>query len=147
MKSLAILVGASALAVLSALASAQSPPPLPSLDATQAQQVQQQMDLYRREVDARVARGDLTPDEAQRLLRWREWQIAQQAAGLVATAPPLPPDYAPPMTAVVPPRPYYGYPYYGYPAYAPYYVAPAPWWGVSVCAGRAWRNGFGSLCL
>ncbi len=145
MKSLATLATAYAVATLSALACAQSTPPSsPPLNAAQSQQVQQQLDLYRREVDARLARGDLTADEAQRLLQWREWQLAQQAAGLVRTMPSTPPDYAPPpATVVVPaPRPYYGYPYY-----APYYAAPAPWWGISVCAGRAWRNGFGSLCI
>ena len=35
--------------------------------------------------------------------------------------------------------------YYPYPYYAPYYVAPG--WGLSVCAGRAFRHGFGSFCI
>ena len=26
----------------------------------------------------RVARGEITPDDAERLLQWRQWQVAQQ---------------------------------------------------------------------
>jgi len=118
-------------------------PTPPSLSAAQSQQVQTEMQSYRREIDARIARGDITPDEAQRLLQWREWQLAQQAAGL-APSPPPPPDrvvVGPPVYPVPPPRYYYPSPYY-YPA--PYY---APGWGVSVCAGRAFHHGFGSFCI
>jgi hypothetical protein len=115
-------------------------PAAPPLSAAQAQQVQSELDAYRRETDARVARGDITHDEAQRLVQWRQWQLAQQAAGL---APPPPPERVAvvPRGYPLPPPPAYPYPYY-YPA--PYY---APWWGVSVCAGRAYRHGFGSFCI
>ena len=111
--------------------------------------MQNELDAYRRETDARVARGDITRDEAQRLVQWRQWQLAQQAAGL-APLPPrpservaaMPPAYPlPPPPVYLPPPSVYPYPYY-YPP--PYY---APWWGVSVCAGRAYRHGFGSFCI
>ena len=127
----------------------QGTPSMPPLTADQSQQIRNEMDAYRRETDARVARGEITPDEAQRLLQWREWQLAQQAAGL-APAPPPPQSRVaaapPPYPAPPPPRYYYPYPYpYYYPApyYGPYY---APF-GVSVCAGRAWHHGFGSFCI
>ena len=132
---------ATLLVVPTALLAQESMPSMPPLSAGQAQQVQREMDAYRRETDARVARGEITPDEAQRLLQWREWQLAQQAAGL-APAPPPPTDrivVAPPSLY---PAPWY---YYPYPYYAPYYVAPG--WGVSVCAGRAFHHGFGSFCI
>ena len=145
MERIIMMVAAATLAIVpTALLAQDTTPPTPPLDAVQAQQVQQEMDAYRRETDARVARGEITPDEAQRLLQWREWQLAQQAAG-VAPAPP-PPDgrvvVAPPPYPA--PRYYYPYPYYA-PYYAPYYVAPG--WGVSICAGRAFHHGFGSFCI
>src|SRR5204862_7711865 len=96
---------------------APAPPPL---TAAQSQQVQSELDAYRRETDARVARGEITPDEAQRLVQWREWQLAQQAAGL-APAPPrpservaaMPPAYPlPPPPVYLPPPSVYPYPYY-----------------------------------
>src|SRR5437660_2862569 len=120
MKRMIMAVAAAALATLpNALLAQDVEASAPPLSAAQAQQVQREMDLYRRETDARVARGEITPDEAQRLLQWREWQLAQQAAGL-APAPPPPAErivVAPPPYP--PPRYYYPYPYY-----APYYVAP-----------------------
>jgi DNA-binding transcriptional regulator YdaS (Cro superfamily) len=134
------------------------PPPLPPLTARQAAQVRQTIDAYRRETDERVARGEVTPDEAQRLIAWREWQVAQQAAGnlappgIPAPAPPVPPDFdgvpAVPYSLAPPPA-YVPYPYYARPYYAPpYYAAPPPfYWGFSLCAGRAFHNGWGSLCI
>jgi hypothetical protein len=147
MNRIIMAVAAATLATLSTTLRAEdaATPSAPALSAAQAQEVEKEMDAYRRETGARVARGEITPDEAQRLLQWREWQLSQQAAGL-APAPPPPASrvvVAPP--APYPPPPYYyPYPYYG-PYYAPYYVAPA--WGLSVCAGRAFRHGFGSFCI
>ena len=124
MKRMIMAVAAATLAIVpTALLAQDATPSAQALSASQAQQVQREMDGYRRETDARVARGEITPDEAQRLLQWREWQLAQQAAGL-APAPPY---------------------YYPYPYYAPYYVGPG--WGLSVCAGRAFHRGFGSFCI
>ena len=145
MKQTFMVIAATTLAIVPAALLAQdATPSTPPLSASQAQQVEREMDAYRRETDARVARGDITPDEAQRLLHWREWQLAQQAAGL-APAPPPPADR---IVVAPPPYPaplyYYPYPYYG-PYYAPGYVAPG--WGVSVCAGRAFHRGFGSFCI
>jgi hypothetical protein len=144
MKRVIMAVAAAALAILpNAVFAQDATPSAPPLSAAQAQQVQKEMDGYRREIDARLARGEITPDEAQRLLQWREWQLAQQAAGLAPVPPPAdriviaPPPYPAP-------RYYYPYPYYG-PYYAPGYVAPG--WGVSVCAGRAFHHGFGSFCI
>lgn len=139
-------IAAATLAMLSNSSPAQeAAPTLPPLDAAQQQHVQSEMDAYRRETDARVARGEITSDEAQRLLQWREWQLAQQAAGLAPLPPP--PQSGRRVVGAPPPYPgppayYYPYPYY-YPA--PYYYGPA--WGVSVCAGRAYRHGFGSFCI
>ena len=145
MKQTIMAVAAAMLAIIpTALLAQDGTPSAPPLVASQAQQVQREMDAYRRETDARVARGEITPDEAQRLLQWREWQLAQQAAGL-APAPPPPADrvvVAPPPYPA--PRYYYPYPYYG-PYYAPGYAVPG--WGVSVCAGRAFHHGFGSFCI
>ena len=147
MKRWALTIAAATLATMGYPSLAQDGTPAPPpLTAAQSQQVQNEMEAYRRETDARVARGEITPDEAVRLLQWREWQLAQQAAGL-APAPPPPSDRVavmPPRYPGPPPAYYSPYPYY-YPApyYGPYY---APW-GVSVCAGRAYRHGFGSFCI
>jgi len=143
MKRWAVTIATATLATMGYPSLAQDGAPAPPpLTAAQSQQVQSEMEAYRRETDARVTRGEITPDEAQRLLQWREWQLAQRAAGL-APAPTPPSDRVavmPPVYAAPPPAYYYPYPYY-YPA--PYY---APW-GVSVCAGRAYRHGFGSFCI
>jgi hypothetical protein len=141
MKRMIMAVAAATLAIVpTALLAQDATPSAQALSASQAQQVQREMDGYRRETDARVARGEITPDEAQRLLQWREWQLAQQAAGL-APAPPPPAE-----RVVVAPPPYPAPPYYyPYPYYAPYYVGPG--WGLSVCAGRAFHRGFGSFCI
>ena len=141
MKRMIMAVAAATLAIVpTALLAQDATPSAQALSASQAQQVQREMDAYRRETDARVARGEITPDEAQRLLQWREWQLVQQAAGL-APAPPPPAE-----RVVVAPPPYPAPPYYyPYPYYAPYYVGPG--WGLSVCAGRAFHRGFGSFCI
>jgi hypothetical protein len=134
------LLAAGLLAIQPLAASAQStPPPLPELSAEQASQVEQELARYRADTEARVARGEINPDEAERLIAWREWQLAQQAAGL-APQPPMP--SGPVMAAPYPPAPYYG-PYYYRPYYAPYY---GPYWGLSFCAARGYRHGFGSIC-
>lgn len=156
----ALLVGAS-------FAHAQSsPPPMPALAPEQSATVNQRLDAYRDETQRRVARGEITQNEADNLLAWREWQIARQIA---ATAPPsasrgdVPPDYtdeappdysrdgappdvyAPPPPrrdyVVVAPPPYY----YRYPA--PYYGAPYPYFGPSVCAGGFGHHFGGRICF
>jgi hypothetical protein len=144
MKRLAFVLALASLAALPFAASAQTDlPPLPTLTPTQSQQVRQEIDRYRSDTENRVARGEITPDEAERLLQWRQWQVAQQVAGL-APAPPA----AEPFVGA--PGPYapapYPYPYYYRPYYAPYYAGP-PYWGLSFCAGRSFHRGFGSFCI
>jgi hypothetical protein len=142
MPRLALTLALAGLLALPCVAGAQADtPPLPALTPDQSRQVQQEIDQYRRDTEQRVARGEITPDEAERLLQWREWQLAQQAAGL---APPPPERFA-----VTPaPYPVRPYAYYPPPYYAPYYSAPAPvFWGLSVCAGRSFHHGFGSFCI
>lgn len=121
------------------------------------QWVDQQTAKIRSDVEARVARGDMTPDEAERLIGWRRWQLEQQAAGqapapailerqkAVATAP---------RTVVVAPypAPYYATPYggyyygpYGYGPYGPGYLRYAP--GIAVCAGGIGHHFAGGVCF
>src|SRR6478752_1366526 len=159
MKHLFALSGfALALCIAAPVASAQSiPPPLPSLTQPQSQELAAQMDGYRRATDTRVARNEITANEAARLVQWREWQIAQQiaatrpapvpatTAGAPADNSQVPPDYrdgAPPDYYAVEPAPLYA-PYYS-PAvpYYPYYYGPRPYayWGPSVCAGGFGRH-------
>jgi hypothetical protein len=155
-------------------ASAQSlPPALPALTQQQMQDVNARMDAYRRATDARVARSEITPDEAARLVQWREWQIAQQVANAGAAPPAaasdsgapadsggVPPDYressppgyypSVPPGYVVEPAPLYA-PYYrpAVPYYYPYYYGPRPYayWGPSVCAGGFGRHFGGRICF
>jgi hypothetical protein len=152
------LVLALALAALAggyaAAAGAQSsPPPLPPMTAEQSANVERQVDLYRTEINGRVGRGEITAAEGDRLLKWREWQIAQQVTGEAAEAlppgpiadsPPIAPPrvatreyaYAPPPTAVYPA-----------PYYVPYYYTPRPYYWGSVCAG-GWGHHFGGrICF
>ena len=163
------LIGLASTVVSSSAVAQSSPPPLPALTQQQSQDVQARLDGYRRATDARVARGEITADEAARLLEWREWQLAQQAAnGAPARAaatgapgpahydspppdyyPARPPDYyapRPPDYYVVEPAPVYG-PYYR-PA-VPYYWGPRPYayWGPSVCAGGFGRHFGGRICF
>jgi hypothetical protein len=167
MKRLALVIAAAAAALTggyATLAAAQpAPSTLPQLNATQQAEVQRQMDLYRTEIDGRVARGEITVDEASRLLKWREWQIAQQVAGYAPRPGPIaeedpagvPPDYtappAPPLRYAAPPPPAYYPPYYA-PYYAPYYYAPyryAPYpyyWG-SLCVGGWGHHVAGRFCI
>jgi hypothetical protein len=134
---------AASLAVLaSGTALAQSEPPaLPNLTADQAAQVQQELSAYSREVEARIDRGEINPDEGRRLLAWREWQIARQVAGL--TAPPETPGTRPAVREYVY-RPYYAPPPYYYAP--PYYAGPV-YWGPSVCAGGFGRHFGGRVCF
>ena len=142
-----------------------SPPPLPALTPQQSASVQQRLDAYRKETEARVSRGEITADEADRLLRWREWQVARQVSA-VSSGPSasaqgeVPPDYdestprdyaprqyVPPRDyAVVEPAPYY-VPYYRYPA--PYYWGPPRpyYWGPAICAGGFGRHFGGRICF
>jgi hypothetical protein len=137
-KTLLALGLAGALAGVAPPAAADSgPPPLPALSAEQSANLNDEMTRYRAQIDERVARGELRPDEAQRLVEWRRWQLARQIAGLVPPEPPrviVQPEYAY--------RPYAYDPYYG-PYYGPRYYAPR----VSVCAGGWGRHSFGSLCF
>lgn len=130
-----------------------SPPPLPALTAQQSSTVKQRLDLYRRETEGRVTRGEITADEADRLLKWREWQIARQVAGASAAPPATaydspPPDYyeqrPPDYVVVEPPPPYYG-PYYRYAT--PYWEPRPYYWGPAICAGGFGRHFGGRLCF
>ena len=128
------------------------------------------MDAYRRATDARVARNEISADEAERLVQWREWQIAQQVAQAAAPlagsdrtqayngVPPdyreSPPVYYPTMPSdsyVVEPAPLYA-PYYRpavpyYPYYGPRPYAPYAYWGPSICAGGFGRHFGGRICF
>ena len=153
-----------------------SPPPLPTLTPQQSAEVEQRIDPYRKQTQDRVARGEITADEADRLVRWREWQIARNVA---APAPPpdygaprdygTPPDYAAPreygaspdyvappdygarapqVVVVEPPPRYYVPPYYPYAYPAPYYWAPRPYYyGPSICAGGFGHHFGGRICF
>ncbi|MEP7063896.1 MAG: hypothetical protein ABI881_16030, partial [Betaproteobacteria bacterium] len=90
------------------------------------QWLDQQVASYRNEVQARVARGDMNPDEAERLIGWRRWQLSQQAAGNAPAPTIVARQNAADRAVVLPaPRSYYyapGYlPYYA-PGYAPGYA-------------------------
>jgi hypothetical protein len=143
MKPLYRLVVAAALALSASALAQPAPPALPSLTGEQSARVQDQLAAERRTMEARVARGEVTPDEAERFLGWREWQIAQQVAGV---APP-------PATTAPPPAPLARRYVYTYPA--PYYYAPPPpyYWGPRyyggpvVCAGGWGRHVGGRFCF
>ena len=155
-----------ALSVGASIAHAQSsPPPLPALTAEQSATVDQRLGAYRQETEQRVARGEITRNEADNLLAWREWQIARQVAGddtSAARRDDVPPDYAGDATAdarsdyyapppgsrdyaVAAPPPYYGPYYYRYPT--PYYWGPYPYFGPSVCAGGFGHHFGGRVCF
>ena len=112
------------------------PPGLPSLTPEQSANLSQEMARYRQWVDERLARGELNPDEAQRLVEWRRWQLARQIAGQSEPAPRVVErQYA-----------------YGAPAYGPYYAPPPPppvYYGprISLCAGGGSHHAFGSVCF
>ena len=149
-----IALAATGLLFVTASSSAETPPPpLPVLTAEQSANLEQEMARYQQDVDARVARSEVTPVEAQRLLAWRRWQLARQVAGLA----PRPVEAAP---VFVEAYPRYAEPYYYSRPYAvtrPYYWEPQPYywraepyyWGprISFCAGGFGRRGFGSLCF
>ena len=138
----AVLCGAALPAVAQSAA-----PPLPALSAEQMSNLDQELLRYRRDVDDRVARGELREDEAQRLIEWRRWQLARQIAGLTPPEPTrvivqreyVPQPYYAPQPYAWGYDPYYGRPYYG----GPVYYGPR----VSVCAGGFGRHSFGSLCF
>jgi len=167
-----------ALGIAAPIASAQpSPPALPALTPAQTQELAARMDSYRRATDARVARNEITTDEASRLTQWREWQIAREIsvrstplASGTARAPSdyasTPPDYreqaplddregVPPDYYAVEPSPAYvpyytpSVPYYPYYPSYPYYYGPRPYayWGPSVCAGGFGRHFGGRICF
>lgn len=115
------------------------PPPLPALSAEQSANLNAEMTRYRQWIDERVGRGELRPDEAQRLVEWRRWQLARQIAGLSNPEP-----------ARVVVRREYVYPAPAYdPWYQPYYAPPYAYYGprISVCAGGFGRHAFGSICF
>ena len=152
MKHLIALSGlAVALAAAPLVAVAQAtPPPLPALSQQQSEDLQARVDAYRRQTDERVARGEITPDEAMRLVQWREWQVARQMASdsaRPAIDEDVPADYyasAPPRDVYVIPAPAYG-PYY-YPA--PYWgPRPYAYWGPSICAGGFGHHFGGRVCF
>ena len=170
MKRLALALALAGLAggYAAGTAAQSTPPALPPLNATQQADVQRQLDLYRTEIDGRVSRGEISADEAARLLKWREWQLAQQSLGLAPPPEPMaedapssvPPDAAPPRAyAAQPPAdyapPYYSGPYYAPRYYAPYYppryyapyYAPYPYYGLRVCAGGWGHHVGGSFCF
>jgi hypothetical protein len=141
------------LCVLAAVATVASPaavlaqsavPPMPSLTPEQSAQVQQQIAAERRTMEARVGQGEVTPDEAERFLGWREWQIAQQVAG-VAPAPS--PAVQRQLDSPSPPEYVYAYPPRYYYAPAPYYWGPRYYWGATVCAGGWGHHGGGRICF
>ena len=172
MKHLIAISMTAVLACATALPSAaqSSPPQLPTLTQRQSQDLADRMDAYRRYTDERVARGEITPDEASRLLSWREWQLARQIASsspATDAQSDVPPDYIPPAGSeaasprdvyTAPPRdvyvapapaPVYRY-YYPAPYYpAPYYWGPRPYayWGPSICAGGFGRHFGGRVCF
>ncbi len=89
---------------------------------------------------SRIARGDITADEGDRLLKWREWQIARQIArDSCHLVPPL-------ERKDESPAPYYG-PYVRYPA-GDYWSTP-PWvyWGPTICTSGFGRHFGMRICF
>ena len=134
--------------------SASVTPPMPQLDAAKSAEVQRQLGLYRTEIDGRVARGEISAEEAGRLLQWREWQIAQQVAGLAPPPGPVMEQVPAPAQRTYYAAPYYATPYYAAPAYPyPYaypYYAPVYrpyYWGASICAGGWGHHGGARVCF
>jgi len=130
-----------------------STPEMPTLTPEQSEQVRQQITSERATMEARVGRGEVTPDEAERFLAWREWQIARQVTG---TAPPSTTVQrqveSPPPRHGYAPAPYYYGPAPYYYGSAPYYYGPAPYywgprWGATICAGSWGHHVGGSLCF
>jgi hypothetical protein len=118
------------------------------------QWVDQQVAQYRREVEGRVARGDLNPDEAERLIGWRRWQLQQQAAGRAPASQIIAgqnaADRARDRILATPyPRAYYDP--YASPYYAPGYggwYGPGPYVpSFGLCAGGIGRHYSAALCL
>jgi hypothetical protein len=100
---LCILAAGVLLAATAAAGSA--PPPLPQLTAAQSAEVRQEVARYRTDTEARVASGEITPDEAELLIAWREWQLARQIAGLAPRPPQqviVAPTYSAPYSAPAP---------------------------------------------
>jgi len=135
-----------ALWIVTGAVGAQVPGPGPVSDApaltdAQARDVQRELDRYRQDVQQRLAQGAITPDEAQRLVGWRQWQLAQLAAGAVAPSQIFEQQARVDAERATSPPPY-GY----YNGYAPAYGAT----GVvrpGVCAGGGGRGWTGSVCF
>lgn len=117
-----------------------SMPEMPALTAEQSAQVSQQIAAERATMEARVGRGEVTPDEAERFLAWREWQIARQVTGTAPLPVVQPPVESPPPRYVYAPPPYYYGP-------APYYWGPRYYWGPTVCAGGWGHHVGGRVCF
>ncbi len=140
-KWLCVLAAIAALALPIAAAAQSATPPMPTLTADQSAQVNQQIAAERATMEARVGRGEVTPDEAERFLAWREWQIARQVTG--AAPPPSTVQQqveSPPPRYVYAPSPYYYGP-------APYYWGPRYYWGPTICAGGWGHHVGGGLCF
>jgi hypothetical protein len=141
-KRLNVAVAIAALGFPVAAAAQSSIPAMPTLTPEQSAQVSQQIASERATMEARVGRGEVIPDEAERFLAWREWQIARQVTG---TAPPpstvqqQAESPAPPRYVYAPPPSYYGP--------APYYWAPRYYWGPTICAGGWGHHVAGRVCF
>jgi len=140
-KWLCALITVAALGLPIAAAAQATTPAMPTLTPEQSEKVSQQIAAERATMETRVGRGELTPDEAERFLAWREWQIARQVTG----------EAPPPSTVqrAVEPPPRYVYsapPYYYYPP-APYYWGPRYYWGPTVCAGGWGHHVGGRVCF
>ncbi len=121
----------------------------PQDDATppaSEQWVEQQTARVRAEVEARVGRGEMNPDEAERLIGWRHWQFQQQAAGLApASQIPGPPRVVQHRVAAAPPL--IAAPVVPAPMLVGPPVAPAVGIGIGGCIGGGGHNGAFSLCF
>lgn len=143
---------AAMLALTALPAAAQTSTAAGSVRLTEQEQayVNNTLSAYKNEVDARLARGDITPDEAQRLLAWRQWQLSQQLAGTAPSSNILEGQAPADAQRAAAPRPPYPYPYYAPWGYGGYYAAPyapGPAFYGGVCLGGASRNFAGRVCI
>jgi hypothetical protein len=121
---------------------AQSPvPDTPPLTPAQAQDVQRELDAYRQDVALRQAQGNVTAEEAQRLIMWRQYQLALQVTG-TATPSQIIERQAQADSERMAVTSAYGY----YPGIAP--LLGAIWMlRPTVCAASAGHNWGGSVCF